>query len=638
MSEFSREEKSRLKELLLASFEAATTYDGSEASENNLFSSLTLFEDFSRSLNEGSTSGEWEQKISEVAFPNHPVDMPTNVDGFLEVASSLYDRILNAKSDFDIWEALEGAGAVIKDSDSVFVKTDEGNIAETTSETPSSYEVRTEPRLAILVSHLRNDGVNGQSVYMDDLVITRGNVDKNMMRERPYNIVQIPRLNMEVAVCDQVGETTFVKRGAVGTEFWNYLTKDQLKARDDVFNVDRRSDEQWWSEISGFLMGNSKPTAKKVKVKSWSNKKVNLDTELIKESLLTHIIETGEWLTGRKKGEDGKFGGYVLEYGAYAGKITAGALNANLVKGFRGLPGGSSIPKLNQEISIEQNLDYTNHLNKEDLDTELIKSILLTYRLEAGDWLACTKHGSDGEIGGYQVEYGASKEKIRVGTLNTNLMNGGRGLPGGSSIAQLNQEVSDTNNLDYVNHLELEKLNISQIKDSLLAHRVETGEWLKSSDKTDDNESYVLEYGTYAGEINVCALEHALFDGLRGLPGGSSIARLNKEVSDTNDLDYVNSTDKEKFNMKQVRNSLLAHARETGELLSVCKQGDDGECGSYVLAYGELAGKISVGQLDSALYKGNRGLPGGSSIAKINNELKEEIASQQIHGDSYDPY
>src|SRR5690606_21285793 len=104
----------------------------------------------------------------------------------------------------------------IKDSEKVFVQTDKGSLNDPLALKRNEYQIRTEPRLAALITHLRNNGINGQSIYIDDLVITKGAVHKDMMRQHPYAIVQIPRLDAEIAVCDQIGETTFVKRGTVG--------------------------------------------------------------------------------------------------------------------------------------------------------------------------------------------------------------------------------------------------------------------------------------------------------------------------------------------------------------------------------------------------------------------------------------
>ena len=440
--EFSKSEKTQIKQWLLDAFQAASDFDGSEPSEAKLYDPLDLFDDFCRVNNDGKQSNKMEAKVAKVAFSEHPIDMPENIDGFLDIVSGFYERLSSKTTDNpDIWDMIKNGGAVVHDSDSVFVKTGSGSLQEGKSPTPNSYEVRTEPRLAMLIAHLRNDGVNGTPIYMDDLAITKGKVSKDMMREHPYNIVQIPRIDMEIAICEQIGETTFVKQGCIDEDFWDYLKKDELKARADVLDVTRHNDAQWWGEISSFLEGNAKPEAKKVNVKSWVKKKPNLDRELIKESLLAHYNATGKALESRAWAKGGKVGSYVLEYGYYAG-ITVRALESALVKdGSRGLEGKSSIAQLNEELAQEGLIEYININNQDDLDIELIKESLLAHYRATGVWLTTDDIVEGGKRGSYVLEHGPYAG-ITLSTLENALAkDGSRGLEGKSSIAILTKEL-----------------------------------------------------------------------------------------------------------------------------------------------------------------------------------------------------
>ena len=155
MSEFSKDGKGQVKQWLLDASQAAEHFDGSETSEDKLFEPLSLFDDFVRAHDDDSMGSEREQKVAEVAFPDHPINMPLTVDGFLDVASEFYDRLKDAGTSQDtpdVWATLENAGAVIKQSDQVFVKTDEGLLQEGQSDNPTAYEVKTEPRLAMLIA------------------------------------------------------------------------------------------------------------------------------------------------------------------------------------------------------------------------------------------------------------------------------------------------------------------------------------------------------------------------------------------------------------------------------------------------------------------------------------------------------
>ncbi len=641
MSGFSKEEKKQVQGWLLQSFEAASTFDGSEASEDKLYHPLSLFEDFVRAHNDGSLSEELELSVSQNTFPTHPVEMPETVDGFLDIATEFYERLKNTSPEFDVFEMIQNAGGIVTESDKVFVHTDDGKLQRGHVDNTQSYEIKTEPRLAILIEHLRNDGVNGQSIYMDDLVITQGKVSDEMMREHPYNIVQIPRINMEIAVCDQIGETTYVKKGTIGAEFWDHLSKDQLKEHEDVTNVDRHNDQQWWGEISSFLSGNAEPTKRKVKVESWSKKKPNLDIILIKECLLAHREKTGEWLSSMKIGDDGKKGNYILEHGPYAKQITAVNLNASLVKELRGLRGKSSIAQLNEELSQENGLDYVNRKNQAHFDMALIKKSLLAHHEETGEWLSASKKGTNGKDGSYVLEHGPYAKQITAKRLDSVLrQDGARGLSGETSIAQLNEEISEENGLDYVNKSDLDDLDINLIKESLLAHREETSEWL-SACKTGENGkkgSYVLEHGPYAEQMTVSTLNAVLNkDGARGLLGKSSIAQLNEEISRENELDYVNHLTQDNLDIVLVKKSLSAHHEETGEWLSASKKGEDGKKGSYVLEHGPYAEQITVRSLESALIiDGARGMLGKSSIAQLNEEISEENGLDYVNHKNQD--
>ena len=83
-----------------------------------------------------------------------------------------------------------------------------------------------------------------------------------------------------------------------------------------------------------------------------------------KRVLWRSVLSVNLWLSGNMEGEKGTSGSYVLEHGPYAEQITIGSLDAALRNGNRNLPGGSSIPALNAQISEEHGLDYKNRLEK----------------------------------------------------------------------------------------------------------------------------------------------------------------------------------------------------------------------------------------------------------------------------------
>lgn|GEM_PF-3557223 len=531
MKDLTKRQKRQIQEWLTSAFLSSIKFNGSESSEDDLITHLSLFDEFARShKDEGKTPGEMETLIAKMAFPEIPKDMPLTIDSFLDEAGKFYDRLIDTKKSQttpDITAILENAGAVVKKSTRVFVKTDEGQaLSAPSSGSSKPYKIKTEARLAILLAHLRNDGVNGNPIYMDDLVITQGGVNDKMMRQHPYYIIQIPSINMEIALCEQIGETTFVKKGTISEDFWDHMSKDELKARADIIDVTRNNDQQWWQEISDFLSGQAQPTKKKVNVQSWSNKAPNLDIDLIKKSILAHYLATEEWLTSGKKQTNGKKGSYILEHGPYAEQITIGALEALLRRGGRNLPKGSSLAKLKEEIAKEHGLDYHNPLDQENLNIEKVKESILTHYLATEEWLTAGKENKNNRKGGYILEHGpyAGKTICSIELAIRKM---------GTSLAPLKEEIAKELKLDYHNHLDQEDLTIEKIKECILAHYLATGKWLSGSKKGGDKKkgSYVLEHGYYAGQITVGAIKQALGRGGRGLPKESpSFPTLIKEV------------------------------------------------------------------------------------------------------------
>lgn len=588
---------SLVKNWLSESFQAAKGFDGSEVSEERLFYPLSLFDDFVRAhADDEIEPSELERKVSEVAFPDHPLNMPVTIDGFLDIASEFYDRLTDTDANANVYALVESAGGIVQQSEQVFVKTDEGQLNTAKSDTSQSYEVKTEPRLAMLIAHLRNDGVNGQSIYMDDLVITQGQVDDTMMREHPYSIVQIPRLDIEIAVCDQVGETTFVKKGITSNELWDYLSKEQLKAREDIIHVDRHSDEQWWSEISSFLSGNAEPGKRKVNIDSWSTKKPKLDRDLAKITLLAHRQATGDWLSARSKDEHGKEAQYKLQHGVKSNLgLSVGAFDARLSKL------GTSIAKLNKEISEENGLDYTYKTTaRVDTDLELAEKTLLEHRLKSGTWLSVSDiaEGQDNK-GSYRIEYGP-KEHIGLTVAAFN----GRLVSMGTTIDQLNEKVSKEHGLDYK-----EGINVAEVKAMLHQYRIDNKAWLSASN---DGK---IDFGPeeYHG-IGIRAFDSRL----RVI--GLSISDLNAQISEEHGLDYEYINKKIEIDIGSVKKTIMSHFENHGVELSSCARGDDGKVGTYKLKDGPYKG-MKAYSLEHQLKKND------TSIAELKSEIIQEYGS-----------
>src|SRR5207302_1466706 len=94
------------------------------------------------------------------------------------------------------------------------------------------------------------------------------------------------------------------------------------------------------------------------------------------------------------------------------------------------------------------------------------------------------------------------------------LLEGGRGLPGGSSLARFLEE-----HFGVRNKMNLPKLTEEWICERVKVHRERTGKW------PTEISGQVLD----APEETWKAIQVALYQGRRGLPGGSSLPRFMRE-------------------------------------------------------------------------------------------------------------
>jgi hypothetical protein len=162
--------------------------------------------------------------------------------------------------------------------------------------------------------------------------------------------------------------------------------------------------------------------------------------------------------------------------------------------GYRGLPGGSSLPQLLAE--------HRGHRNKKRLAPLSLEQILRwadAYHARIGTWP--TRHaGPIAEV--------ATETWARV---NSALIQGLRGLPLGYSLARLLAEYRGVRN-----RKDLPRLRVGQILRWAEQHQERTGAWPR------EKSGPVLDAPgeTWSG-INA-----ALREGLRGLPGGSSLYLL----------------------------------------------------------------------------------------------------------------
>jgi hypothetical protein len=165
------------------------------------------------------------------------------------------------------------------------------------------------------------------------------------------------------------------------------------------------------------------------------------------------------------------------------------------------------------------------------------------------------------------------------------LRQGRRGLPGGSSLAQLLAQRRRVRN-----HMRLPRLTPEHIARWALDHFRRTGQWPTARS------------GPVLGmpAENWSAITTSLYQGQRGLPKGFSLAQLLAQRGYKRSLKHLPP-----LAVEQIVHWVEAHQQRTGKW-PTHKAGP----------VAEAPGETWLG-VDKALAKGKRGLPGGSSIARL---------------------
>ena len=256
-------------------------------------------------------------------------------------------------------------------------------------------------------------------------------------------------------------------------------------------------------------------------------------------------------------------------------------VNAALSRGFRGLPGGSSLARF-----IAEHRGVRTHARLPPLTEEQILGWADEHYQRTGEWPKI----SSGQIPENSGEVWAS--------INNALRRGGRGLPGGSSLPQLLEKARGARN-----SMNPPPLSTEQILDWAEAHYQRTGEWPNQ----------------YSGPVEEqpgetwCGVNRALREGSRGLAGGSSLARLLESLCGVR-----HRTRPPVLTIEQILNWADAHYGRTGEWPTP-NSGDIPDSG----------GETWSG-LQNALSHGHRGLQGGLSLAKLLKEKRSVRNSKDL--------
>jgi hypothetical protein len=252
---------------------------------------------------------------------------------------------------------------------------------------------------------------------------------------------------------------------------------------------------------------------------------------------------------------------------AGAEEETWACVDAALYNGCRGFGGGSSLAQV-----LQEERGVRNRKNLPALSERQIVAWAKAHHQHMGKWPSENSgpiHGTDGEV---------------WNNVNQALRDGSRGLPGGDTLPKLLART-----LSVRNGTNIPPLTIEQVLAWADAYQQRTGQWPRASS------GHVVE----APEENWQALDGALRVGMRGLPGGLSLARLLAQHRGVR-----NPGDAPPLTVAQVLEWADEHHQRTGRWPATAA-GPIGGTGETWCA------------VDQALRKGTRGLPGGDSLPRL---------------------
>lgn len=256
--------------------------------------------------------------------------------------------------------------------------------------------------------------------------------------------------------------------------------------------------------------------------------------------------------------------------GGFDGDSWAG-YNICLAKGYRGLPKSGSLATL-----LNERCGYVYQFHKPDLTYEYVLEMAEKHKERTGKWPG-QKTGPI--VDGHEGDTWAQYERL--------LCDGGRGLPGGSSLAKLIN----------TKHNHVHDKNKAPVTEDFIVERAK--EFFAKNDRYPRIKEGPVEGGHPGDTWN--GYDRALYEGLRGLPGGTSLFELlSTRLGAKNHLNKPRLS--EDFIVERAREYLASTGKRPTLNSGPVTGGNDGDTWK---AY------------EMALRLGLRGLPGNSSLSKL---------------------
>lgn len=550
--------------LLQTAFHHAGAFNGSEASLDALIAPLTQMENFIRARGAPATDA------METAFARAAgiTDRAVTIADILEDASDRYYNSLTHQNSFDsTLSRLAQGGAAVIHTGTVLIPPGEGQIEEPLSETPHEFARVEQPRLSWLI-----EGLSKIGIYTDDILLHVSKVDPNMVRNKPYVVVEIPRLNKQIAVCDLKGEITFVSSEILDPALFEKCNKLLLKSLPQIKAVRFTTPDDWAQKINGLLTsdGVQKPAPKK-DITAYAAKPPRrpfyYTEEMIIETAKAFHARTGQWPS--------QLSGLIEDAPLADGKRNWRSVDAALREGFNGLPGGSSLAQI--LAPFKEDASYTE---------EMIIKTAKAFHARTGEW----PHQQSGLIEDAPLANGERTWR----SVDSALRRKGNGLVEQSSLFQLlapsKRAFPSRNEALYSNE---------RIIETAKNYYKRTGEW-----PTAHTTGLIEDAPIADGNMKWPNLDSRI---ARRSNGQLSIAKLLSPFKN--------------YTVEMIIETARAFNKRTGKWPSL---------GSGLIKDAPLAdGKRTWRSVDTALRKGDNGLEAGSSLSQTLAPVKAETAARE---------
>lgn len=228
--------RSLYNEKLSAAIEAAKKYDGTEEEQKRVLAETITFEEAVQNAL-GLPPGEAlppkvETKLKEV----FAVEGEGTVEEILSLALDSFQKRLE--------EILNLLKLKVIRVDKVMLPPGEGTPPKGDEEEPTKRKRTFVERFKALIILLNKKGV-----FIDDIVLVEGKEPTEHVRTEGYRLIEIPRLQRQVLVCDEKGEATFVLLKPIDREYFFTHTKTDLKNSFPGIVKRFYHDSEWLQEL-----------------------------------------------------------------------------------------------------------------------------------------------------------------------------------------------------------------------------------------------------------------------------------------------------------------------------------------------------------------------------------------------------